>query len=326
MNVTIEYGIVGIPEHHIKVTHQLPPQYAAYRCDFADPVLVTSPAVDIIYHTVIANGCSMSNNLFIVKEPVQLLPKVKEPLSTVCCVVRGSINIMYYDSVVTLLQGQYSCFHVVGQQQASVFTPGIYEVQHYSFSRDLLAYYTANSAMVSKWLSKIDGETPALLTPTPGIVWDKLHTLNHELKYSIVNSGLRRSWLSAKLQELLILILEHQDNKALPPSSDLTFNTIKTFIRNNLDKELTISQLAATYYISESKLRHSFTKYCGMSFSEYQLKIRMERARNLCINETISIAHIAYIVGYKNPSALTKVYKNYFEETPSETRRNGGSE
>lgn len=326
MNVTIEYGIVGIPEHHIKVTHQLPPQYAAYRCDFADPVLVTSPAVDIIYHTAMANGCSISNNVFIVKEPVQLLPKVREALSAVCCMVQGSINIMHYDNIVTLLQGQYSCFQVTGPQQASVFTPGIYEVQHYSFSREILMHYRLNSPFVSKWLSKIDGEIPYLLTPTAGIVWDKLHHLNHELKYSVVNSGLRRSWLAAKLQELLILILEHQDSKILSTDTNLTFNTIKTFIRNNIDKDLTISQLASTYYISESKLRHSFTKYCGMSFSEYQLKVRMERARNLCLNETISIAHIAYIVGYKNPSALTKIYKSYYGEPPSETRRNGGSE
>lgn len=326
MNVTIEYGIVGIPEHQIKVTHQLPPQYAVHRCDFADPVLVTSPAVDIIYHTVIANGCSMSNNVFVVKEPVQLLPKVKEAVSVVWCTMRGSVNIMYYDNLITLLQGQYSCFQLTGRQQPSVFGPGVYEIQHYSFPREMIAANEHHSKFVDRWLTKIDGEQPALLTPNAGIIWDKLYRKNHELKYTVVNSGVKKNGLVGELQSLLSIIIEHQDSNVSPTTSDHTFNTIKTFIKNNLDKELTISQLSAIYYISESKLRHSFTKYCGMSFSDYQLKIRMERARALCINENISIAHIAYIVGYKNPSALTKIYKSYYGETPSETRRAGGSD
>ncbi|TWV99319.1 helix-turn-helix transcriptional regulator [Chitinophaga pinensis] len=327
MNVTIEYGIVGIPEHHIKVTHQLPPQYAAYRCDFADPVLVTSPAVDIIYHTVVANGCSMSNNVFIVKEPVQLLPKMKEALNIVCCMVKGSVNFSHVDlTTIPLLQGQYNCFHLAGSQQPTLFVPGIYEAQHYTFSRDMLAYYATHSRLADRWVYKTDMGMPAYLTPTPGIIWEGLHHLNHELKFSIVNTPLRRTWLSGKLQELLILILEQQDTNTISSSHDVTFNTIKAFIRNNLDKDLSISQLASTYFVSPSKLRQSFVKYCGMSFSDYQLKMRMERARSLCIANDISIAHIAYVVGYKNPSALTKVYKHHYGETPSETRRNGGSE
>ena len=324
MNVTIEYGIVGIPEHHIKVTHQLPPQYAAYRCDFADPVLVTSPPVDIIYHTTVADGCSLSNNIFIVKEPVQLLPKVKEGVSMVCCMIEGSINLTYADmTTIPLLQGQYNCFHIVGSQQPTLFSPGIYEIQYYGFSRELIAVYTSHSQLAKKWLYKVDMGMPILLTPTPGIIWDGLHHLNHELKFSVVNSGLRKTWLLGKLQELLILILEQQDSNTVSSSQDVTFNTIKTFIRNNVDKELTISQLASTYFVSASKLRQSFIKYCGMSFSDYQLKVRMERARVLCLENDVSIAHIAYVLGYKNPSALTKVYKNYYGETPSETRKNG---
>ncbi|SHM36730.1 helix-turn-helix transcriptional regulator [Chitinophaga sp. CF418] len=326
MNVTIEYGIVGIPEHHIKITHQLPPQYAAYRCDFADAVLVTSPPVDIIYHTTIADGCSLSNNIFIVREPVQLLPKVKEGLSLVCCMIEGSINLSYIDmTTIPLLQGQYNCFHIIGPQQPTLFSPGMYEVQYYGFNREMLSAYTHHSKLAKKWLYKIDMGMPMLLTPTPGIIWEGLHHLNHELKFSVVNTGLRKTWLLGKLQELLILILEQQDNNTVSSSHDVTFNTIKTFIRNNIDKELTISQLASTYFVSASKLRQSFVKYCGMSFSEYQLKVRMDRARALCIENEVSIAHIAYVLGYKNPSALTKVYKNFFGETPSETRRNGGT-
>ena len=116
---------------------------------------------------------------------------------------------------------------------------------------------------------------PMLLTPTPGIIWEGLHHLNHELKFSVINTGLRKTWLLGKLQELLILILEQQDNNTVSSSHDATFNTIKTFIRNNVDKELTISQLASRYFVSASKLRQSFIKYCGMSFSNYQLKVRM---------------------------------------------------
>ncbi|MBW8686336.1 helix-turn-helix transcriptional regulator [Chitinophaga rhizophila] len=327
MNVTIEYGIVGVPEHHIKVTHQLPPQYAAYRCDFSEPILMTSPAVDIIYHTAVANGCSLTNNVFVVKEPVQLLPKAKDPLSTLCCMIQGSINMSYANlTTIPLLQGQYNCFHVTGPQQPTLFVPGVYEVQYYQFSRDLLAYHSNHSKLASNWVYKIDMGMPAHLTPTPGIIWEGMHHLNRELKFCIVNTPLRRTWLAGKLQELLILVLEQQDSSIIPSSQDVTFNTIKAFISNNLDKELSISQLASTYFISASKLRQSFIKYCGMSFSDYQLKVRLERARSLCIDRDVSIAHIAYIVGYKNPSALTKVYKNYYGETPSETRRSRSSE
>lgn len=327
MNVTIEYGFPGIPEHHIKVTHQLPSPYAVYRCDFAEPVLVSSPVADIIYHTASTHGYSVSNNVFIVREPVQLIPRIQEPLSTISCMLQGSINFTSYDQTTfSLLQGQYNCLQMERLQQPILLTPGLYEIQHYEYTPEVLSAFASSSQLANNWLSKIYNGMPALLTTTPGIIWEKLHQLNREVKYTTIHSSLRKAWLSAKLQELLILVLEQQDPHIMPTPTDLTFHTIKTFIRNNLDKELTISQLAATYFISESKLRHNFNKYCGMSFSEYQLKARMERARALCINDDVSIAHIAYIVGYKNPSALTKVYKSYHGETPSDTRRNGGSD
>ncbi|MVT07346.1 hypothetical protein [Chitinophaga tropicalis] len=206
MNATIEYGFPGIPEHHIKVIHQLPSHYAAYRCDFADPVLVSAPPADIIYHTAMVQGCSVSNNVFIVREPIQLLPAVKEPLSTISCMLQGSVNVVRHDmTVLPLLQGQYNCLQVDRLQQPTLFTPGIYEVQHYEYSPDLLATFSSGSLLVNRWLSKINSGVPGVLTPTPGVIWDKLYHLNKEVKYNMVNTTLRKAWLSRKLQELLIL-------------------------------------------------------------------------------------------------------------------------
>ncbi|HJT73927.1 MAG TPA: AraC family transcriptional regulator, partial [Chitinophaga sp.] len=297
-----------------------------YRCDFADPVMVSSPPADIIYHTATVQGCSVSNNIFIVREPVQLLPRVREPLSTISCMLKGSVNIIYHDmSVIPFLQGQYNCFQVDRLQRPTLFSPGVYEVQHYEYSPDVLSSLSSDSPLVNRWLAKANNGIPGVLTPTPGVIWDELYHLNREIKKRAASSGLRKKWLSHKLQELLILVLEQQDTHTIDPGADHVFYTIKAYIRNNLDKELTISQLASDYYISESKLRHNFNKYCGMSFSEYQLKLRMEMAKNLCVTEDVSIAHIAFVVGYKNPSALTRVYKSYFGETPSDTRRNSGS-
>lgn len=56
------------------------------------------------------------------------------------------------------------------------------------------------------------------------------------------------------------------------------------------------------------------------SMVELLRKIRMEKAREMLTTTEETIGEIAYEVGFSAPAYFTRVYREYYGETPSELR------
>jgi AraC family transcriptional regulator len=86
---------------------------------------------------------------------------------------------------------------------------------------------------------------------------------------------------------------------------------IKTAIQvllDNLDRRLTAEELAAVLAISESELLRGFMRTMGCSPGVFVRSQRMERARQLLLSSTFSLAEVALAVGFSDQSAFTKAF------------------
>jgi len=96
-------------------------------------------------------------------------------------------------------------------------------------------------------------------------------------------------------------------------------NAIEYAIRN-IDKNITVAEVASSIGFSESKFSHLFTeKYC-VSFSKYLMKLRIDEAKKLLRTTSNSITEIAINLGFYDQSHFSKIFKKFTGYTPNEFR------
>ena len=91
------------------------------------------------------------------------------------------------------------------------------------------------------------------------------------------------------------------------------------FIDSNFNKDINLSFVSNKFNLSYSYFSRIFKMYVGVSFTQYLLKVRMEKAKELLISSpNLKIKEIASMVGYghDNVQNFTRAFKNYFGKSP----------
>jgi len=114
-----------------------------------------------------------------------------------------------------------------------------------------------------------------------------------------------------------------------PPSPALPGYTLKkilNWMQDNLADEFSLASLAQQAGMSEFHFSRLFKRAIGLPPSQYQIKLRLELARQLLRETKHRVIKIADEVGYANPSHFARRFRKESGMTPSEYRRQGGSE
>lgn len=90
---------------------------------------------------------------------------------------------------------------------------------------------------------------------------------------------------------------------------------------NMKDEELSIVQAAERVYLNPVYFGRVFKSVKGMSFRQYLLQIRMEKAKRLLLDTAMSVTEICQEVGIPNASYFAKLFKQYTGRLPSEYKR-----
>jgi len=90
----------------------------------------------------------------------------------------------------------------------------------------------------------------------------------------------------------------------------------------SLETPLTCSELAQEVGLSPRQLERLFQKYLNRSPTRYYLGLRLDRARFLLLQTSMSILNVALACGFISASHFSKCYREHFGWTPSDERRN----
>lgn len=89
-------------------------------------------------------------------------------------------------------------------------------------------------------------------------------------------------------------------------------------------REATLEDAARQVHLSSSYLSRLFKEKVGMNFSDYLMKLRMEKAKELLGDISYKQYEIAYRVGYDNPKNFSRAFKTYYGLSPKEFRNHNG--
>ena len=101
-------------------------------------------------------------------------------------------------------------------------------------------------------------------------------------------------------------------------------DTAIKYINENYQKNISLAIVSNYYNLNYSYFSRMFKKVTGISFSQYLLKVRMEKAKELLIsNQNLKISDIARLVGYNedNVQNFTRAFKNHFGKSPKNFKK-----
>lgn len=132
------------------------------------------------------------------------------------------------------------------------------------------------------------------------------------------------------LQQILAGIVNHLVGlmyaleRSMELSKDHTrvdmINLARLRIRESLEVDLTIQQIAEDLGVSYSNFRKLFKEFTGISPALYQQDLRLQRAKELLATTTLSIKEIAYRLRFESPDYFSSKFKIKTGKKPSEFR------
>lgn len=103
-------------------------------------------------------------------------------------------------------------------------------------------------------------------------------------------------------------------------TNNITFIKAVKYAYENIDKILTVENLAEKTHVSTSTLKRLFRSTTGTSIGAFIRKLRMEHAFKTLQSKESSILEIALQSGFDDHSAFARCFKNTFGYSPTSAR------
>jgi len=172
----------------------------------------------------------------------------------------------------------------------------------------------------------IKKETPLVYGIKSQVISPEIYLVIEQITNCNVKNELRRTYLEAKVIELLILQINDlykSNNKDLNPEVKhySKIKAAKIFIEDNIDSDLTIPIIAKKVGLNINYLKTEFKELYNQTIFQYLTLLRMEHADHLIKYTNLTVSEIAQKVGYKYPQHFTKTFKKFSGKTPSVIRK-----
>lgn len=94
------------------------------------------------------------------------------------------------------------------------------------------------------------------------------------------------------------------------------YSVIVETINNNLDKRLSVTEIAALCNMSDINLQKTFSRYAGVGVMEYFNRVKMRKATEL-LEEGLSVKETALRLGFHDQNYFSTVFKRIIGFAPS---------
>lgn len=152
---------------------------------------------------------------------------------------------------------------------------------------------------------------------------DEMQTLNQERSFGALTSirGILQQMIGLaclrKQAELLNCSMQH-DGKT---SQRDALQRVVRYVKENLDKELSLTDAAAAAFLSPNYLAHLLKKETGRTFTDLVTERRMERAKELLSTSNVRIREVAHQCGFSDEAYFNRRFRQQFQQTPKQFRQ-----
>lgn len=125
---------------------------------------------------------------------------------------------------------------------------------------------------------------------------------------------------SALLTSILCELIRCSAPQSMQPIPPI-LQRVRQHLHAHYAQKITLNDLSAQYNVSKYHLQRSFRRCFGQSPSEYLMRLRMTRAKELLRTTDLPVSEVAYRVGMDNTSHFIHSFRMYEDTTPNKYRK-----
>lgn len=116
-------------------------------------------------------------------------------------------------------------------------------------------------------------------------------------------------------------------HQSMPAASSTTNSTtgiielVKRYVDEQMHKSITLKEISRILHFNCAYLGQKFKRHENMTFNEYLLQQRMEKAKKLLLETDMKIYEIAHKVGYSEVDWFYKKFREYTGKSANEFRK-----
>ncbi|MBE6490635.1 MAG: helix-turn-helix domain-containing protein [Methanobrevibacter sp.] len=137
-----------------------------------------------------------------------------------------------------------------------------------------------------------------------------------------VDERIRESYHKLKCLELLLFFsitnFTKVESISLSKKQAEIVEKVKNDLISDLDKKITLDELASKYDISKTSLKNCFKEVYGKPIIKWRKEYKLDYACRLIETGEHSISDVSRMVGYSSPSKFSQAFREYVGCTPSE--------
>jgi len=123
-------------------------------------------------------------------------------------------------------------------------------------------------------------------------------------------------WLSEAVRSLISDQLINRNAR----HSDLIYRTIQ-YLQNHYASKLTLDEVANSVHISPTYLSRVFKREVGSSMVDFLNRIRIEKSKELLVDESARLIEVALQCGFESQSYFNRMFKQQCGMTPRQYRK-----
>jgi AraC-like DNA-binding protein/mannose-6-phosphate isomerase-like protein (cupin superfamily) len=104
------------------------------------------------------------------------------------------------------------------------------------------------------------------------------------------------------------------------PGVDSRIQDVLDFIGDNLHRRPELREVASLVSLSPGRISKLFAEQMGISLRDYAIGARLERARELLTETSMTSGQIAAALGYHDPFLFSRQFKRWYGRAPSQYR------
>ena len=188
----------------------------------------------------------------------------------------------------------------------------------------VLNRYAGESKLMDSFIAQIHKDISGKFSQNKISISPAIYNTIQDIKTCTYEGLTRRIYLESKAYELIALLYENVENQKhnneLSTADQERIHLAASIIRNNLEKPLTIIELAHQVGINQTKLKTGFKIIFSNTVFGYLQDIRMHQAKRYLLDTQLSVQEIGMLLGYQNTSNFSIAFKKTHGYPPMKLR------
>ena len=149
--------------------------------------------------------------------------------------------------------------------------------------------------------------------------YSKLKSMHNSL-YKLVENNCDTVICSNRTYEILSTFCRQRNTSDTDTKTCTQISQIKEYIENNFTADLSLDLLSDRFGMSKYTICRYFTKIYGISLGEYQLKLKLKKAKHMLMYSDKTAKDISTECGFNDHVYFGKIFKKYESITPKQFR------